>query len=161
MHDADGIPPRRRVKNSTLLRSRVEFQIKSFCFFHCLLDRGHFRCAVFSLFFHPLDRVGKCVYNRSRKDNSGFATIHLENVWLYDHRSAKRHENTGSCEKNGADSRRTPQKTPPQPPVDRFSARFGGMQPPDLVYCGYRHGENDRKCRPDRADAQSLDDVGF
>ena len=43
MHDADGISSHRRVKNSTLLRSRVEFQIKSFCFFHCLLDRGHFR----------------------------------------------------------------------------------------------------------------------
>ena len=42
MHDADGISSHRRVKNSTLLRSRVEFQIKSFCFFHCLLDRGHF-----------------------------------------------------------------------------------------------------------------------
>ena len=41
MHDADGIPSRSRVKNSTLLRSRVEFLIKYFCFFHCLLDRGH------------------------------------------------------------------------------------------------------------------------
>ena len=43
MHDTDGISSHRRVKNSTLLRSRVEFQVKSFCFFHCLLDRGHFR----------------------------------------------------------------------------------------------------------------------
>ena len=43
MHDTDGISSHRRVKNSTLLRSRVEFQIKSFCFFHCLLDRGHFK----------------------------------------------------------------------------------------------------------------------
>ena len=40
MHDADGIPPRRRVKNSTLLRSRVEFQIKSFCFFTVYLTGG-------------------------------------------------------------------------------------------------------------------------
>ena len=43
MHDADGISSHRSVKNFTLLRSRVEFQIKSFCFFHCLLDRGHFK----------------------------------------------------------------------------------------------------------------------
>ena len=42
MHDTDGISSHCRVKNSTLLRSRVEFQIKSFLFFHCLLDRGHF-----------------------------------------------------------------------------------------------------------------------
>ena len=40
MHDADGISLRSRVKNSTLLRSRVDFLIKYFCFFHCLLDRG-------------------------------------------------------------------------------------------------------------------------
>ncbi len=42
MHDADGVPSRRRVKNSTLLRSRVESPLICFCFFHCLLDRGRF-----------------------------------------------------------------------------------------------------------------------
>ena len=50
MHDADGVPSRRCVKNSTLLRSRVEFQIKSFCFFHCLLDRGHFIAPIMACF---------------------------------------------------------------------------------------------------------------
>ena len=33
MHDADGISLRSRVKKSTLLRSRVDFLIKYFCFF--------------------------------------------------------------------------------------------------------------------------------
>ena len=33
MHDADGVPSRRRVKNSTLLRSRVEFPFKTILFF--------------------------------------------------------------------------------------------------------------------------------
>ena len=33
MHDADGVPSRRRVKNSTLLRSRVELSQKIFLFF--------------------------------------------------------------------------------------------------------------------------------
>ena len=42
MHDADGIPSRRCVKNSTLLRSRVEIPRKTILFFHCLLDRGRF-----------------------------------------------------------------------------------------------------------------------
>ena len=56
MYDANGIPPRRRVKNSTLLRSRVEFQIKSFCFFHCLLDRGHFTSNTTDGFFSRLDK---------------------------------------------------------------------------------------------------------
>ena len=42
MHDADGVPSRRCVKNSTLLRSRVEFPRKTILFFHCLLDRGRF-----------------------------------------------------------------------------------------------------------------------
>ena len=41
MHDTDGISSHRRVKNSTLLRSRVEFQIKSFCFFTVYLTGGH------------------------------------------------------------------------------------------------------------------------
>ena len=40
MHDADGIPSRCRVKNSTLLRSRVEFLIKCFCFFTVYLTGG-------------------------------------------------------------------------------------------------------------------------
>ena len=43
------------MKNSTLLRSRVEFQIKSFCFFHCLLDRGHFTCADAVFLFFPVN----------------------------------------------------------------------------------------------------------
>ena len=42
MHDTDGISSHCRVKNSTLLRSRVEFQIKSFCFFTVYLTGGHF-----------------------------------------------------------------------------------------------------------------------
>ena len=33
MHDADGVPSRRCVKNSTLLRSRVEFPRKTILFF--------------------------------------------------------------------------------------------------------------------------------
>ena len=37
MHDADGISSHYRVKNSTLLRSRVEFLIKCFCFFTAYL----------------------------------------------------------------------------------------------------------------------------
>ena len=40
MHDTDGISSHCRVKNSTLLRSRVEFQIKSFCFFTVYLTGG-------------------------------------------------------------------------------------------------------------------------
>ena len=40
MHDTDGISSHRRVKNSTLLRSRVEFRIKSFCFFTVYLTGG-------------------------------------------------------------------------------------------------------------------------
>ena len=46
MHDADGVPSRRCVKNSTLLRSRVEFPRKTILFFHCLLDRGRFSYSV-------------------------------------------------------------------------------------------------------------------
>ena len=46
MHDADGVPSRRCVKNSTLLRSRVEFPRKTILFFHCLLDRGRFSSRV-------------------------------------------------------------------------------------------------------------------
>ncbi len=33
MHDADGVPSRRRVKKSTLLRSRVDFFTKMILFF--------------------------------------------------------------------------------------------------------------------------------
>lgn len=40
MHDTDGISSHCRVKNSTLLCSRVEFQIKSFCFFTVYLTGG-------------------------------------------------------------------------------------------------------------------------
>ena len=53
MHDADGVPSRRCVKNSTLLRSRVEFPRKTILFFHCLLDRGRFMCVQSAVFFYP------------------------------------------------------------------------------------------------------------
>ena len=61
MHDTDGISSHCRVKNSTLLRSRVEFQIKSFCFFHCLLDRGHFRPINYIFIVFSNELTGKTI----------------------------------------------------------------------------------------------------
>ena len=40
MHDADGVPSRRCVKNSTLLRSRVEFPRKTILFFSLSTSHG-------------------------------------------------------------------------------------------------------------------------
>lgn len=50
---------------------------------------------------------------------------------------------------------------PTQRTVDRFPARFGGMQPPHLVYCGHRSGENACRCRPDGTEVQAPDNAGF
>ncbi len=58
MHDADGVPSRRCVKNSTLLRSRVEFPRKTILFFslstwqgalHYSVRRAFNQSTVFSL----------------------------------------------------------------------------------------------------------------
>ena len=43
MHDADGVPSRRRVKKSTLLRSRVDFFTKMILFF-ALHDQYGLKC---------------------------------------------------------------------------------------------------------------------
>ena len=79
MYDADGIPPRRRVKNSTLLRSRVEFQIKSFCFFTVYLTGGTSigRCCL----FFCLVLIQRILFNiRIRKDLLQFFPIHVNLV---------------------------------------------------------------------------------
>ena len=69
MHDADGVPSRRCVKNSTLLRSRVEFPRKTILFFHCLLDRGRFTLQSIYLCIQFVRSHGKRHYS-SDENNS-------------------------------------------------------------------------------------------
>ena len=79
MHDADGISSHRRVKNSTLLRSRVEFQIKSFCLFHCLLDRGHVRIKEADVFCVRRRLVDAWCWRWS--DKSAYPLIHIATLY--------------------------------------------------------------------------------
>ena len=76
MHDTDGISSHRRVKNSTLLRSRVEFQIKSFCFFTVYLTGGTSILA--DAVFFCLVLIQWILFNiRIRKDLFQFFPVHI------------------------------------------------------------------------------------
>ena len=75
MHDADGISSHRRMNNSTLLRSRVEFQIKSFCFFTVYLTGG---TSIADAVFFCLVLIQRILFNiRIRKDLLKFFPIHV------------------------------------------------------------------------------------
>ena len=76
MHDTDGISSHRRMKNSTLLRSRVEFQIKSFCFFTVYLTGGTSILA--DAVFFCLVLIQWILFNiRIRKDLFQFFPVHI------------------------------------------------------------------------------------
>ena len=89
MHDADGVPSRRRVKNSTLLRSRVEFPHKIFLFFFTVYLTGGAsrhpylsRCSFFLLLrLRSSDEIKSVL----QPDEVGFhhEVISSTLVWIY------------------------------------------------------------------------------